>query len=122
MSQEDLGRVLARVREWEPFDGGALLDDVAAALDEVMPAESYVDELAERLHGHLDQLVTIAVAAEAEHRDPEAARLIDYARVLRSQDVPGCHRRAVGHLRRIGWIANELLERLVATRCLSEAP
>ncbi|MFJ2566566.1 DUF6415 family natural product biosynthesis protein [Streptomyces sp. NPDC087568] len=121
MDPEALRDVLAKVHQWQPFDGGALLDDVGAVLDECIPAEEHVDELAERLRGHLMRLVTIAVAAEAEQRDETAAELIKRARTIRAEDAPGDHWRAVGHLRRMGWIVNELLERLVATRCLKEA-
>lgn len=114
-----LETVLAKVRRWQPFDGGALLDDVATALDDVIPEEA-VEEIAQRLRGHLMQLVTIAVAGEAE-QDTAAAQLIERARMLRTDDVPGDHRKAVGHLRRMGWTASELLERLVAMKHLKEA-
>lgn len=114
-----LETVLARVRQWQPFDGGALLDDVAATLDDVIPEEN-VEEIAQRLRGHLMQLVTIAVAAEEDQRDTTAAQLIGQARTLHADDVPGDHWKAIGYLRRMGWIVNELLERLVATRCLKE--
>ncbi|WP_369276006.1 DUF6415 family natural product biosynthesis protein [Streptomyces sp. R11] len=113
--------LLAKVRAWEAFDGEALLGDVAAVLDDVVPAEQQVDELAERLRGHLMRLVTIAVAAEVEQRDDTTARLMSQARTLRIEEAPGDHCRAVGYLRRMGWITNELLERLVATKCLKEA-
>ncbi|WP_406723444.1 DUF6415 family natural product biosynthesis protein [Streptomyces sp. GD-15H] len=119
LSGDELATVLHRIRSWQAFDGDALLDDVAAALDDVPPAEEDVEEIAQRLRGHLMRLVTIAVAAEAE-QDATAAQLIGQARTLRAEDVPGHHRKAIGHLRRMGWTANELLERLVATRCLKE--
>ncbi|MFF1276996.1 DUF6415 family natural product biosynthesis protein [Streptomyces marokkonensis] len=111
--------MLDRLRGWTAFDGGALLDDVAAALDDVPPPEEDTEEIAGRLRGHLGRLVTIAVATEAE-QDAAAARLIEHARTLRADDLPGDYRKAVGHLRRMGWIVNELLDRLVAVRCLKE--
>ncbi|KAF3470069.1 DUF6415 family natural product biosynthesis protein [Streptomyces sp. Tu 3180] len=114
-----LGNVLAKVRRWQPFDGGALLDDVASALDDVIPEEA-VEKIAQRLRGHLMQLVTIAVATEAG-QDTAVAQLIERARALRTNDVPGDYRKAVGHLRRMGWTAGELLERLVAMKHLKEA-
>ncbi|MEU5523754.1 DUF6415 family natural product biosynthesis protein [Streptomyces sp. NPDC047860] len=120
MSGGELATVLNRLRDWNPFDGGALLDDVAMVLDDVPPAEEATEEIAERLRRHLLRLVNVAVAAGAE-RDPVAARLIEQARTLRGEDLPGDHWTAVGHLRRLGWTANELLERLVAVRCLKEA-
>lgn len=118
---EALHTVLDKVRRWRPFDGDALLDDVGAVLDDCIPAEEHVDELAQRLRGHLIRLVTIAVAAEAEQRDETAARLIERARTMSAEDMPGDRWKAVGHLRRMGWAVNELHDRLVAIRCLKEA-
>ncbi|MER6789861.1 DUF6415 family natural product biosynthesis protein [Streptomyces sp. NPDC000658] len=118
-NEETLTTLLAAVRQWRPFDGDALLDDVGAALDDVMPGEDDVEDIAERLRGHLMQLVDIALAGEAND-DEEAALLIERARQVRVEDVPGEHWRAVGHLRRMAWIVNELLERLGALRCLKE--
>ncbi|MEU6524010.1 DUF6415 family natural product biosynthesis protein [Streptomyces sp. NPDC046924] len=120
LPHDQLATVLDKLRAWRPFDGYALLDDVAAALDDVVPAEEDVAEIAERLRGHLMQLVDIALAAEEDQRDVTSAQLIEQARTLRTEDLPGDHRRAVGHLRRMGWTVNELLDRLVATRCLRE--
>ncbi|MGW2857384.1 DUF6415 family natural product biosynthesis protein, partial [Streptomyces sp. NPDC001215] len=97
-----LTRVLERVRAWQAYDGGALLDDVAAVLDEVIPAEEHSEELAQRLRGHRMQLVNIAVAAEAKE-DDAAAYLIERARMVRAEELPGDRWKAVGHLRRMGW-------------------
>ncbi|GGV57899.1 hypothetical protein GCM10010294_04990 [Streptomyces griseoloalbus] len=119
MSGGELATVLNRLRGWTAFDGDALLDDVALALDDVAPAEEVTQEIAQRFLGHLMRLVNIAIAAEAG-RDADAAQLIERARTLRTQGVPGDHRRAVGHLRRRGWIVNELLEQLVEARCLEK--
>jgi hypothetical protein len=49
-SDEDtMATVLAKPQAWKPFDGGALLDDVAVVLDDLIPAEEQVEELAQRL-------------------------------------------------------------------------
>ncbi|MCX4571414.1 DUF6415 family natural product biosynthesis protein [Streptomyces albogriseolus] len=112
--------LLERVRNWQPFDGGALLDDIAAALDDVPPAEGNTAPLAQRLRGHLARLVTIAVASEAD-QDTTAAQLALQARTLQTEPLPGERRAATAHLRRLGWIANELHDRLTALRCLKEA-
>ncbi|CAL9672578.1 DUF6415 family natural product biosynthesis protein [Streptomyces griseomycini] len=114
-----LRTVLEKVRQWQPLDIDGLLDDIAAVLDDVPPPEENVEELAGRLRGHLVRLVTVAVAAGAE-QDITAVRLLDQARTRHAEDLPGDHRRAVGQLRRMGWTASELLDRLVATRCLRE--
>jgi len=69
LDREALEHVLEKIRTWQPFDGGALLDDVAEVLDNVMPDEEDVEELGQRLRGHLMRLVDIAIAAGAEQRD-----------------------------------------------------
>ncbi|CAL9657482.1 hypothetical protein SUDANB21_06845 (plasmid) [Streptomyces sp. enrichment culture] len=112
--------LLERVRDWQPFDGCALLDDVAAVLDDVPPSEGDAVQLAERLRGHLARLVTIAVASEAE-QDTAAAQLVLRARTLHADSLPRGRQAAMAHLRRLGWTANELHDRLVAIRCLKEA-
>ncbi|MET9861929.1 DUF6415 family natural product biosynthesis protein [Streptomyces smyrnaeus] len=112
-------RVMAKMRTWRPFDGEAVLDAVGDALDYVKPGDE--EELAKLLHGHLAQLVMIAVANEAEERDTYAATLIRQARTLAQESVPAQRHEAVAHLRRLGWVTNELLDRLVETRRLKEA-
>jgi hypothetical protein len=121
LEAQELGKLLSRFRAWQPFDGAAVLDDVADALDGPGPAEGDAEELGERLRGYLTKLVAIAVAAQADQFDEQAALLIERARVVRSQDVLGDRRGALGRLRRMGWIVHELLERLVETKCLKEA-
>ncbi|AWW43178.1 DUF6415 family natural product biosynthesis protein [Streptomyces cadmiisoli] len=118
---EDLADVLAKARQWTPFDGEGLLDDVGAVLDDVVPLEEDLEDHARRLRGHLMRLVDIAIAAEVGQKDVEADRLIRQARDLRAHDLPGDHRQAVGQLRRMAWSVNELLERLAAIKCLKEA-
>jgi hypothetical protein len=113
-------RLWGRLQQWTPFDGDVLLDDVGAVLDDVVPPEEDLEELAQCLRGHLMRLVDIAVAAEAGHKDQTAERLIQLARAVRAEDMPGDHWQAVGHLRRLAWCVNELLERLAAVRCLKE--
>ncbi|MFI1438678.1 DUF6415 family natural product biosynthesis protein [Streptomyces fructofermentans] len=121
LDPDGLRSVLAAVRRWQPFDGAALLDDVGAVLDDVVPAEEALEDHALRLRGHLMQLVAIAVAAEAGQKDAEAAQLIADARRLRAQDLPGDHHQAVGHLRRMAWSVDLLHERLGAIQCIRKA-
>lgn len=120
LDNRQLATVLNRLRGWDPFDGCALLDDVAAALDDVPPADEDTAQLAERLRGHLARLVTIAVASEAE-QDTAAAQLVLRARTLHADPLPRGREAAIAHLRRLGWTANELHDRLTAIRCLKEA-
>lgn len=88
LDAQALAGVLVKVRQWTPFDGEALLDDVGAVLDDVVPREEDLEEHAWRLRGHLMQLVNIALAAEAGHKDIEADRLIRHARDVRAQEMP----------------------------------
>jgi hypothetical protein len=111
--QQAVEDALARIRAWNPYDGDAWLDDVADALDPVPWPEAKVGELGERLRGYLTQLVAIAVRYEAEKRDERAASLIDRAREVREEEMPGDYQPAVAHLRRMGWAVNELLDLLV---------
>lgn len=84
------------------------------------PAEENTTELAERLREHLARLVTIAVASGAE-QDTAAAQLVLRARTLHADSLPRSRQAAMAHLRRLGWTANELHDRLTAIRCLKEA-
>ncbi|MCX4993379.1 DUF6415 family natural product biosynthesis protein [Streptomyces sp. NBC_00568] len=113
--------MLTKIRGWQPFDGESLLDDVGAVLDDVVPAKEASGDHDMRLRSHLMQLVAIAIAAEAGQKDSEAERLIERARRLRTEAMPGEHLQAVGHLRRMAWAVNELHERLGAIKCLREA-
>ncbi|MFI8194017.1 DUF6415 family natural product biosynthesis protein [Streptomyces sp. NPDC085946] len=106
--------------QWEPFDGNAVLNDVANALDNVVLAEEDIEQFTQRLPSHLMGMVTIGIAGEAE-RDAAAAQLIAQVRALSDQDVLGDHQAAVGHLRRMAWTVNELFDRLVAKKCLRAA-
>ncbi|MEV8597318.1 DUF6415 family natural product biosynthesis protein [Streptomyces sp. NPDC052012] len=117
----ELAAVVDKIRQWTPYDDDALLEDVGAVLDDVVPSEDELADHAQRLRGHLMRLVAIAVAQEAGQSDPEADRLVHQARDVRAAEMPGDHMAAVGHLRRMAWSVNELLERLTAIKCVKEA-
>ncbi|MEV6400863.1 DUF6415 family natural product biosynthesis protein [Streptomyces sp. NPDC051907] len=116
-----LRATLEKCQRWDPYDGDALLDDVGAVLDDVTPREEDLQVLAQRLRRRLTQLVGIAVATEADQKDPEAGRLTQQARTVHTEDMPGDHMKAVGRLRRMAWSVNELLERLSTLKHLKEA-
>jgi hypothetical protein len=120
LDHEALQTLLAKFRQWDPFDADALLEDIGEVLDDVAPPADGLDELTGRLHGHLIRLATIGTATKADQQDAQAHRLIGQARELREADVPGGYRQALGHLRRMAWTANELAERLAALKCLKE--
>jgi hypothetical protein len=121
MDPDALRMLLRKVQTWQPYVDGLLLDDVAAVLDDHMPAEDELGDSALRLRGHLMRLVNLAVTAQVVHQDARVAVLVDQARAVRSEDTPGDHWKAVGHVRRMAWTLNELLERLVENQCLKEA-
>jgi hypothetical protein len=116
----ELESLLSKIRRWQPFDSGIVLEDVATLLDAYTPTKKQVDELMVRLPNHLKHLVDIATATGADRVDEPTARLITQARAMRSQNTPSEHQQAVGYLRRMAWVVNELLERLVELRCLRE--
>ncbi|MFE9446457.1 DUF6415 family natural product biosynthesis protein [Streptomyces sp. NPDC006602] len=119
-TEAGLKRVLEKIQRWAPYVDALLLDDVAAVLDDYMPGVDEVDEHAQRLRGHLMRLVNLAVTVQVDERDAQVALLVEQARTVCSEDLPGDHRRAVGHVRRMAWTLNELLERLVENQCLKE--
>lgn len=121
LGPSELAGVLTKLRQWTPYDGETVLDDVGAALDDVLPPQDLLADLAVRLRGHLAQLADIAVATEAGQEDLEADRLIQQARAVCAQQAPVAHVPTVGQLRRLAWAVNELLERLTDLGCLREA-
>lgn len=117
-----LRQILEKVQRWTPYVDGLLLDDVAVVLDDYTPTEHEVAEHAQRLRGHLMRLVQLAVVSKVAEQDEQVADFIERGRTIRTEEVPRDHRRAVGHIRRMAWMLDELLERLVAHQCLTEAP
>lgn len=112
---------LLRRWAWTALDSEALLDDVAIALDDIAPAEEDIEESVERLRGHLIQLVDIAVSTRVWQQSAYADTLIQRARALRAEEMPGDHRRAVPHLRQMAWNVSELLDQLVALHSIQGA-
>ena len=105
---------LLRRWAWTAGDSEALLDDVALALDDVAPCEETIEEVVQRFRGHFMSLVDIAVSTQALQQSAYANTLVRRARALRADEMPGDHRRAVLHLRQMGWLIGELLDQLVA--------
>ncbi|MFF7242125.1 DUF6415 family natural product biosynthesis protein [Streptomyces collinus] len=114
----DLGLLLEKLQQWQPFAGDAFLDDVAAILEN-SPAEDLVENRVERMRGYSMGLVDIALT-HALHNDTNT-ELIAQARAVRSEESPGDYRQAVDFLRRMASIFLELFEHLVATKCVREA-
>ncbi|MFC4469200.1 DUF6415 family natural product biosynthesis protein [Streptomyces xiangluensis] len=122
LTPEGLRWVLAKVQEWQPYVDGSLLDELAAVLDDYTPDEDEDDVNAMRLRGHLMQLVNLAVTTKVVEQDQRVDRVVDRARTVRSEELPGDHMKAVGHVRQMAWALDELLELLLENQCIKEAP
>ncbi|MDN3061235.1 DUF6415 family natural product biosynthesis protein [Streptomyces sp. SRF1] len=114
-------RVLHGLRDWDPLDGHQVLEDLANVLDNQAPAEHEFDELDRRLRVTVRQLANIALATDQRHQ--QVAELIEQANLLCSEARPRGYWKAVGQLRRLGWVTSGLLEHLpkVAARLESAA-
>ncbi|MFF4543646.1 DUF6415 family natural product biosynthesis protein [Streptomyces sp. NPDC001406] len=108
-----LAAFAGRLKVWKPLDVEALLDDVADALDDLPPTAMDVPDLLQRLQAHLGQLATISIANEASEKEDDVARLLVRGETLRASPLPSEPAKAQGHLRQVGWVVNELVERLV---------
>ncbi|MGW7600508.1 DUF6415 family natural product biosynthesis protein [Streptomyces antimycoticus] len=111
---DTLAQVLAKLEEWEPLQD-TIYEDLADALGDQAPSPGEIDGLVQRIQSSLTRLVTIALAGHAGRSDREAALLIQRAYDLHSVTVPGGYWKAVGHLRQLGWVTNELMECLSRT-------
>ncbi|MER7779982.1 DUF6415 family natural product biosynthesis protein [Streptomyces sp. NPDC096191] len=76
LGPSELAGVLTKLRQSTPYDGEAVLDDIGAVLDDVLPPRDLLADLAVRLSGHLARLADIAIATKAGQADLEAGRLI----------------------------------------------
>ncbi|KAB1141164.1 hypothetical protein F7R91_33495 [Streptomyces luteolifulvus] len=120
----DLGRLrwaLKKVQRWAPYVDGLLLDDLAVVLDDYTPTEDEMEDIALRLRGHLIRLVNLALTSQVDQQDQKVAELVTTGRAIRCEALPGDHWHAVGHVRRMAWTVDQLLERLVANQCLKAA-
>lgn len=116
LDSEGLARIASLLRQVKPLE--TIVDDVGDVLGEQDPLESKFGEIAERLPGDLLRLVAIANAAG--DGDAEVCRLLQRARTLRSEALPDDSRQALGQLRRMAGLVNDLLERLVETNIVKE--
>ncbi|MFG2176951.1 DUF6415 family natural product biosynthesis protein [Streptomyces niveus] len=116
LDADGLARIAELLRDVKPLD--EILDDIGDVLANQDPRQSEFEDTAERLHAGLTRLVAIAKAAE--DRDAEVLELVEQASVLRSEELPGDYRQAIGHLRRLARVANDLLERLTTTKTMKE--
>lgn len=116
LDSEGLARIASLLRQVKPLE--AIVDDVGDVLAEQDPRESEFGEIAERLRGDLLRLV--AIAKSAGDGDAEVCPLLRRAHTLRSEALPDDSRQALGQLRRMAGVVNDLLERLVETNIVKE--
>ncbi|TGN72269.1 hypothetical protein E5083_30525 [Streptomyces bauhiniae] len=113
---ELLARLAAALRKMRTLP--EILDDIGDALDPQPPAATEVEDIHERLREDLERLGAIAEAAGIG--DPEVWRLIARAAELEAVELPQDHHGRIVHLRKQGAVANDLLERLTATRTIKQ--
>ncbi|SEB61358.1 hypothetical protein SAMN04490356_0935 [Streptomyces melanosporofaciens] len=122
LDAETLEHILVKMRDWDPLDCDAIFEDLAHAFDGQPPEDSEADQLAHRLSDSLGQLVNIALAGRADQRDYETTVLVERAHTVRSKEKPIGSWTAIGYLRRLAWVTNELLERLCRTGHIDGIP
>lgn len=115
--ETSVARLLSSLRSWTPLDGGAVLDDVAAA-DECLDTGAAA-VIAGRLFGPLGQLADIAVCGQVVQSSAYVGLLVQQARVLGAE--PQATIADLPRLRRMAWIISELLDQLAALQVIKEA-
>lgn len=120
LDSEGLARIASLLRQVKPLE--AIVDDVGDVLSDQDPCENEFGEIAERLRGGLLRLVAIAKAnANANaNGDAQVCRLLQRAHMMRSAALPDGSRQALGYLRRMAGLVNDLLERLAETNHVKE--
>lgn len=113
---EGLARIACLLRDVKPLE--EIVDDVDDVLGDQSPRESEFGEIAERLRADLMQLVAIANAAG--DGDVQVRGLLRRAHTLHPEVLPGDYRQALGLLRRMAGVVNDLLERLAETKSVKE--
>ncbi|MGW1496961.1 DUF6415 family natural product biosynthesis protein [Streptomyces sp. NPDC002402] len=116
-----LATVLAKLRAWDPLEADAVFDDLDRVLGDQTPPADQVDELGERLRGALMQLGNISVADPRFPPGDDLLQLVERARSLWTEEMPGDYWKALGLTRRLAWITAELIELLIATRHIRDA-
>lgn len=121
--------LLSAVRNWEPVDWDAVYDGLDIVLNEEVshhaaggsgngrpgiagPGYDEAEELAQRFRGALMQLVSRGLRDDVDKKHPDIRDLIEQARTLRSEELPGDECQALTFLRKLGRITLDRAERL----------
>ncbi|MFJ1717336.1 DUF6415 family natural product biosynthesis protein [Streptomyces sp. NPDC088260] len=118
LNSEEIAHAAERIRVVQPLD--VILDDIGDVLTDQPPLPTEFGDLARRLRGGLNRLVSIATAAG--DRDEQVARLIRQSNELRDStgELTANHALALGHLRRMAHVSLALMERLGETGTMKE--
>jgi Family of unknown function (DUF6415) len=119
MDAEALTHLIDKMRIWTPLDGPALLDDVASVLD-ILPLGANVEAIAQRLRGHLAQLLNITGSARSAQDSEYVESLVRRSQTLWARELPRRRTCALCHLRQMAWVTGELLDQLVAFHVVKE--
>lgn len=118
LNADGLRLVLERFRAWKPLDIEEVFDDLDAAIGNHLPPATTTVALIDRLREHLKQLSDITVADDRFPPTTEMTRLVQRGRPPREECAPAAHRQAVGLARRLAFVIADLIEELLATRCI----
>ncbi|WP_338673897.1 DUF6415 family natural product biosynthesis protein [Streptomyces sp. SCSIO 30461] len=132
MEAQGLLHLLDKVREWTPVDWDAVYDGLDTVLNSEVshhaagigtrdergatpPEYDDAEDLTQRFREALMQLVNRGLRAGVDTAHPDIANLIEEARALRTQEIPGDRWEALAFLRRLGRVTLALAERLEET-------
>jgi hypothetical protein len=121
LEADALAAVVAKLRAWDPLVVDAVFDDLDRVLGDQTPPADQIDELGECLRGTLMQLGNIAVADPRFPPGDELLQLVERARSLRAEEMPGDYRKALGLTRRLAWMTTDLIELMIATQHIRDA-
>ncbi|MER5210934.1 DUF6415 family natural product biosynthesis protein [Streptomyces sp. NPDC002838] len=128
LDRPGLHDLLNAVRTWEPVDWDAVFDGLDMVLNEEVshhaagarggrpgaagPSYDEAAELAQRFRGALMQLTNRGLRDDATKKYPDIGDLIEEARAVRSDELPGDELQALALLRKLGRVTLDLAERL----------
>lgn len=125
--EDEIRRYLRAVREWVPVDWDEVYDELDTVLhgeQEIshhaagpsggapLPEHDDAEERAQRFRGALMQLMNRGLRSKADTKHSDIADLIERARNLRAEELPGDPWQDLGLLRKLARVTLDLAERL----------
>lgn len=120
LTAEELGRVLEKMRTWQPLRLAAIFDDLDQVLGEQRPATDDLYEIGDRLRGALVRLGSIAIADPGHRPGTETLVLVEHGHALRDEDMSGTYWQNLGLARRMAWTISDLIERMIDERHIKD--